>query len=118
MKISWFGSLSLLAIMSFALMPAPLLGQSPETVSLFRHKCAICHGNDGAAHTMKARKIEQQDHVKVKDLRSAEVQSKLTDAQMAKFIADGKQPGMDGFGKEFTKAQIQDLVKYIRSLKQ
>ncbi|HUX67208.1 MAG TPA: cytochrome c [Terriglobales bacterium] len=75
---------------------------------LYQHKCAICHGNDGAGHTMKGRKL------KVKDLSSAAVQ-KLTDAQIAQVIAKGKKPNMDGFAGDFTPAQIADLVKYVRT---
>ncbi len=116
MKSSTFTS-ALLAAAAATLMLAPLSAQSAATADLYNHKCATCHGKDGAAHTLKAAKILKEDKVQVKDLRSAEVQQKLTDADIAKMIAEGKQPGMDGFAKDFTKAQIEDLVKYVRSLK-
>ena len=109
------------ATLATATLAPPLGAQTPSAASsedLFRHKCAVCHGNDGAANTMKARKILAQDHVKVKDLRQPAVQAKLTDAQMAQWIGKGKQPGMDGFAKELTPTQIQGLVLYVRSLKQ
>lgn len=104
-----------------ATLVLPLPAQTPSAAAsedLFRHKCAVCHGNDGAANTMKARKILAQDHIKVKDLRQPAVQAKLTDAQMAQWIGKGKQPGMDGFAKELTPAQIRGLVLYVRTLKQ
>ncbi|HVA63697.1 MAG TPA: cytochrome c [Terriglobales bacterium] len=103
--------------LSLALLITAALGSSALATraraqgaeDLYLHKCAICHGNDGAAHTMKGRKL------KVKDLRSAEVQ-KLTDAQITQVIAKGKAPNMDGFADDFTPAQIADLVKFVRSL--
>lgn len=75
----------------------------------FKTRCAPCHGEKGAGDT----KLGQ--HLQVPDLGSPEVQ-KQSDAQLLEVISKGKgkMPGNEG---KLSKDQINDLVKYIRSLK-
>jgi len=54
-----------------------------DGATLFKTKCAPCHGADGAGQTPVGKNL------KVRDLRSPEVQ-KLTDAEMMKVLAEGK----------------------------
>ncbi len=76
---------------------------------LFKAKCAACHGANGAGDTTMGKNL------KLKDLGSAEVQ-KMSDEEIANTISKGKNkmPAYDG---KLTKEQINDLVKFIRSLK-
>jgi mono/diheme cytochrome c family protein len=53
--------------------------------------------------------------LKVKDLGSAEVQGK-SDADLTDTIAKGKKP-MPAYEGKLTNDQIQDVVKYLRTLK-
>jgi mono/diheme cytochrome c family protein len=76
---------------------------------VYLRKCAVCHGQDGAGKTTKGIKL------KVPDVRSPDVQ-KLSDAELVKTVTNGKGKDMAGFGKELTKAQIEELVKYYRGL--
>jgi len=75
----------------------------------FKAKCAMCHGADGKGDTAMGKTL------KVRDLGSADVQGQ-SDADLTNIITNGKNkmPKYDG---KLTKDQINDLVKYIRTLK-
>jgi cytochrome c6 len=72
----------------------------------FKSNCVVCHGTDGTGTaTGKA--------LKAPDLSSEAVQ-KLTDAQIADQIANGKN-NMPPFKSTLSKDQITDLVAYLRT---
>ncbi len=71
----------------------------------YKAKCAMCHGASG----------EGKAAMKTKDFGSPEVQ-KMSDAELADVIAKGKAP-MKGYEGTLSKDQINDLVKWIRTLK-
>jgi cytochrome c6 len=85
--------------------PAPDAAASSAT---FRTKCAMCHGQDGSGS-------EVGKSMNVPDLRAPVVQ-KLTDAQLAQTISDGK-GGMPPFKSSLSEDQIHSLVAHIRSLR-
>ncbi len=76
---------------------------------LFKAKCAGCHGATGAGDTGMGKSL------KLKDLGSPEVQAK-SDAELADTISKGKKP-MPAYEGKLTNDQIQEVVKYIRTLK-
>jgi cytochrome c6 len=76
--------------------------------SLFKSKCAMCHGPDGAGKTMMGEKL------KIPDLHSADVQKK-SDANLKAVISKGKDK-MPGYETKLTKEQIDSLVACIRDL--
>lgn len=76
--------------------------------SLFKGKCAVCHGPDGAAKTTMGQML------KIPDLHSAEVQKK-TNAQLDEIITKGKQK-MPAYEGKLNKAQVEKLVAYIREI--
>jgi cytochrome c6 len=80
-----------------------------ENAALFNGKCVMCHGKDGAGKTPMGAKL------KIADLNSPLVQ-KMTDAELKKIIADGKEK-MPPYKAKLTPAQIDSLVAYVRSLK-
>jgi cytochrome c6 len=85
-------------------------GQSRAAAkAIFQAKCAMCHGPNGAGS-------EAGKSLNVPDLRSEAVQ-KLSDAELAKTISDGK-GGMPSFKSSLSEAQIHTLVSYVRSLRQ
>jgi cytochrome c6 len=72
----------------------------------FKSNCVVCHGADGTGTaTGKA--------LKAPDLHSDAAQ-KLTDAEIAKQISDGKN-NMPPFKNTLSKEQISALVSYIRT---
>lgn len=97
-----------IAISAFALLfstwsPAESGGET------FKAKCAMCHGADGKGDTAMGKNL------KLRDLGSADVQGQ-SDADLVNTITNGKgrMPKYDG---KLTKDQINDVVKYIRTLK-
>jgi mono/diheme cytochrome c family protein len=88
--------------------PAQAQNASTDGAGLFKAKCAMCHGPDGAGKTPMGQKLN------VRDLRSAEVQ-KESDSDLSHVIAQGKGK-MPAFGKTFGDDQIKLLVAHIREL--
>ena len=103
-----FGARLLLvaAILFFVAVPAHAQN---DGASLFKTKCAVCHGADGKGDTSMGKVL------KVLDLGSEEVQ-KQTDAQLTEAIANGKGK-MTGYKGKLTDDQIKQLVAFIRTLK-
>lgn len=77
--------------------------------TLYKAKCASCHGQDGGGNTPAGKKL------KAGDLRTPDVQ-KQSDAQLAAMIAKGKGK-MPSFEKRLSKEEISQLVTHIRGLK-
>jgi len=83
--------------------------QAQETgESLYKGKCAVCHGPTGTGKTPMGEKL------KVPDMHSPDVQ-KMTDAEMKAIINKGKNK-MPGYETKLTKEQIDKLVAHIRDL--
>ena len=76
--------------------------------TLFKTKCAACHGPDGKGESAMAKKLG------VRNLGSAEVQGQ-SDAQLTDIVTKGKDK-MPAFEGKLTKEQIGQLVAYIREL--
>ncbi|MFI5057352.1 MAG: c-type cytochrome [Candidatus Acidiferrales bacterium] len=80
--------------------------ETPET--LFKGKCGMCHGPDGAGKTMMGEKL------KIPDLQSAVVQKKA-DTDLKAIIIKGKNK-MPGYETKLSKEQVDKLVAYLRDL--
>ncbi|HTR66190.1 MAG TPA: cytochrome c [Terriglobales bacterium] len=96
-----------LAIALFALLPN-LAWAADDGASLFKAKCAVCHGADAAGRPA----------AKVPSLISTDAK-KMSDAALTDAIANGgkdKKP-MHTFSKKgLSPDQIKSLVAYIRTL--
>lgn len=79
-----------------------------EGATLFKTKCAACHGPDGKAETTMGKAL------KIRDLGSAPVQSQ-SDAQLTEIVTKGKNK-MPAFDGKLNKEQISGLVTYVREL--
>ena len=88
--------------------PAAVAPQE-DVKNVYLDKCSVCHGEDGAGQTAKGKKL------KVKDIRSAEVQ-KLTPAQWADAILKGSGQDMDGYEKELGADMSRKLAEFMREL--
>ncbi|HET6934816.1 MAG TPA: cytochrome c [Candidatus Angelobacter sp.] len=95
-----FAVLNLSTVSSWAQSPAE---------SLFKSKCAACHGADGQGEVPMGKKLGAHN------LKSPEVQSR-SDAELTAAINKG-QNKMPAYGGKLTPDQTNDLIKYIRSLK-
>jgi mono/diheme cytochrome c family protein len=99
----------LIALLTLALLTlAPAL-YAADGAATFKAKCAMCHGPDGAGQTAMGKNL------KLRDLRSAEVQ-KQTDAELVKWITDGKGK-MPAYKGKLTPVEINAVVAFIRTLK-
>ncbi len=76
--------------------------------TLFKSKCAACHGPDGKGEVPMGKKLGAHD------LNSAEVQ-KQSDAQLTEVVTKGKNkmPAYDG---KLSKEQVAQLVAYVREI--
>jgi mono/diheme cytochrome c family protein len=76
--------------------------------TLFKTKCAACHGTDGKGEVPMGKKLG------ARNLSSPEVQSQ-SEPTLTEIITKGKNkmPSYDG---KLTKEQIGQLVAYIREL--
>jgi mono/diheme cytochrome c family protein len=80
-----------------------------DAAATFKAKCAACHGADGSGNTPAGKGL------KVKDLRSSEVQG-MTDDQLLEIISKGKGK-MPAYEKSLGADTCKALVAHIRSLK-
>jgi mono/diheme cytochrome c family protein len=76
--------------------------------SLYKGKCAMCHGPTGTGKTPMGEKL------KVPDMHSADVQ-KLSDAELKAIIVKGKNK-MPAYETKLSKEQIDKLIVCIRDL--
>jgi mono/diheme cytochrome c family protein len=76
--------------------------------SLFKAKCAMCHGPDGAGKTTMGQAL------KIPDLHSEDLQ-KLSDAELNQIVTKGKNK-MPAYEAKLSKEQITQLVGFVRDL--
>jgi cytochrome c6 len=88
-------------------LSSPARGQETGE-SLFKAKCAMCHGPDGAGKTTMGQAL------RIPDLHSPEVQ-KLSDAEFTQIVTKGKNK-MPAYEEKLSKEQIMQLVGFIRDL--
>ena len=84
-------------------------GFAQDAATLYKSKCAVCHGPDGDGATAMGKKLG------VRDFHSPEV-TKLRDTELFDITQKGKDK-MPAYDKKLTDDQIKELVKYIRTLK-
>jgi mono/diheme cytochrome c family protein len=96
---------ALVVCATFAASAAP----QEDVKQVYTSKCAVCHGDDGAAQTARGKKM------KMKDIRAADVQ-KLSDAKWTEAILKGSGENMAGFEKELGADMAKKLTAYMREL--
>ena len=103
-NINVFANVTLLAVIF--VHPLPVHAQDAPT--LFKSKCAACHGADGTGSSMGKK-------MGAHDFTSADVQ-KMSDAELTDIITNGKNK-MPKYGS-LSPDEVMGLVAYIRTLKQ
>jgi cytochrome c553 len=91
-------------LVCLVLLPLSGFAAGPNGADLFKAKCAVCHGPDGAGKAA----------MKTPPLSSPEVQGK-SDKELADFIATN--PKHNFAKKGMTPDEINALVAFIRTLK-
>ena len=97
------GILVLLGMMSLVAFAAD------SGADLYKAKCQSCHGANGTPNPAMAKSMG------LKDLGSADIQGK-SDADLKTSVDKGKGK-MPAFNGKLTDAQIDEVVKYVRTLK-
>ena len=99
-----------LVILTFVIATSLVAQQAAKSpgASIFRTKCVLCHGADGAGKTPLGKQLQAAD------LRSKDVQ-KLGDAELHKIIHDG-QANMPSFADQLSDAEITQVLKHVRAL--
>jgi cytochrome c6 len=105
-KIKQLGTLTLVGTLlaGTCLLSAPAKADTAAGGTMFKAKCAGCHGADGKG----------KEALKTTDMAGDDVQ-KMSDADLSGVISNGK--GKMPAYKSLTPDQVKDLVGYIRSLK-
>jgi cytochrome c oxidase cbb3-type subunit 3 len=106
---------NLVQVMINSMLLASLIGFCAEASpaqsageTLFKAKCAACHGPDGKGEVLMGKKLG------ARNLSSSDVQGQ-SDAQLTDVVTKG-QNKMPAYGGKLTKEQIGELVVYIREL--
>jgi mono/diheme cytochrome c family protein len=81
---------------------------APDGAASYKSKCASCHAADGSGNTATGKSM------KLRDLRSAEVQGQSDDA-LYNVIAKGKGK-MPGYEKTLGANVCRELVAHVRRL--
>jgi len=100
MKIPTILMLTLLAVPAIA---------APDGASLFKSKCAMCHGPDGSGKTAIGKSMN------VKNLSLPDVQ-KQTDAQLSAVVVNGKNK-MPGYKGKLSADEIREIVRHVRTFR-
>jgi len=85
--------------------------------NLYLHYCAVCHGTAGKGDGFNAWNLQPRP----RDLTDAKYMGALSDARISETIREGgmgvrKSPGMPAWGNTFTDRQVNEIVRYIRTL--
>jgi cytochrome c6 len=86
-----------------------LTGFAQAGADTYKAKCQMCHGADGTPPAAMAKSMG------IKDMKSDDIQ-KMSDADLKAAVEKGKGK-MPAFAGKLTPAQIDEVVKYVRSLK-
>ena len=111
--LKWIGVIALAAGFGGATTASASAAEAKEN---WGHYCARCHGPDGTGNTKMGRKL------RIKDLSSEKMQTRLKDEEIVDMIIDGNQEengkdGMPSFKDKLAPEERQALVGYIRTLK-
>ena len=101
-------TLVLFVLFAIALALAPAT-YAAAGAAIFKAKCAMCHGPDGAGKTGMGKSLG------LKDFSSKEVQSQ-SDADLIKITTDGKGK-MPSYKAKLSEEEIKAVVAFIRTLK-
>src|ERR1044071_3981048 len=97
-------ALTILTLCILIAAPSAFAGGDPDGAAIYKAKCAMCHGPDGAGQTPMGKNL------KLRSLGSAEVQ-KQTGAELVKWITDGKGK-MPAYKGKLAPSDIEAVVAF------
>ena len=100
-------SFNLCVLISAAILSMPAKADD-KSATLYKQKCAACHGADGKGDTPAGKST------KVRSFADPEV-AKMSDDDLAAAIDKGKGK-MPGYGKSLKPDEVKAMVAYVRSL--
>lgn len=104
-------SLAAAIAVSLSLAAAPALADEAAT-DIWKAKCKGCHGDTGKGDTKEGRKH------KAPDMTTEEWQAKHDDAELKDAIMNGvKDTKMKAYKDKYSEAEIDALIRHIRTLK-
>jgi cytochrome c6 len=103
--ISTLACLGLLFLVSASAMAG---GAEKSGAAIFKSKCGLCHGADGAGNTALGKQLQAAN------LRSKDVQKK-SDAELHKVVHDGN-GNMPPFADQLRDDEISQVIQYVRGL--
>ena len=95
--------------LALVLCVSTLLHAESAGETVFKKNCVMCHGADGKGTTKMGLKLGAAN------LTSNDIQS-LSDEALAQTIRNGKGK-MPPFGKSLSDDEINEVVKYVRTLR-
>ena len=105
---------SIITLSTAVFLAAGACAYAADGAALYKKHCTSCHGADGAGKTKMGQKL------KCRDLSSAAVQAKITDAAIAKSINEGISRDGKVVMKPIKGLSAEDIAavtKYVRGLK-
>ena len=91
-------------------LTAPPAALAADAATVFKKKCAPCHGKEGEPNKVFAKQG-------VRSFKDAEWQKATDDATVEKSIREGKKGTMmASFEKQLSDEEVTALVAYIRTL--
>jgi mono/diheme cytochrome c family protein len=107
-------TITLTASLASLLLLGSVAARAADAADNWTKNCAACHGSDGTGHTKAGRMA------RVKNMTDPAYQKTFTDDQAAKQIKMGLtdksgKERMKAFGDKFSDAEVNDLVRYVRS---
>jgi len=97
-----------IAVVGLVLFSGQAVSAQETGESLFKSKCAMCHGADAKGETPMGKAL------KIPDLHSEAVQ-KLGEAGLQQVITKGKNK-MPAYEDKLSKEQIEKLADFVREL--
>lgn len=85
-------------VLAFA--PAIFADATPDGATIYKAKCAMCHGADGKGKTPLVPAAQ-----------------KLTVEDIAKVVADGKAPKMPAYKAKLSAEEIKAVSTFIKNMK-
>jgi mono/diheme cytochrome c family protein len=95
-----FVTVAVTVALVLAFAPALFADATPDGASIYKAKCAMCHGADGKGKTPLTA-TAQKDSVE----------------EIAKIVADGKKPKMPSYQGKLSAEEIKAVSTFVKSLK-